>query len=110
MTVKQLAEKCSFKVLSLPDEQREIDGCYMGDLLSWVMGRAEADNVWITIMSNTNIAAVASLADVACILLAEDVELDDDIIAISKEKGINILSSPLPQYETAICVYKALQD
>lgn len=94
----------------MPDGDREIDGCYMGDLLSWVMGRANADNIWITIMTNSNIAAVASLADVSCILLAESVELDNDIIAISKEKGINILSSPLPQYETAISVYTALQE
>ena len=108
MTVKQLADKCSFKEICLPDGDREIDGCYMGDLLSWVMGRAEADNVWITIMSNSNIVAVASLADVSCILLAEGVELDDELIAISREKNINILSSSLPQYETAICVSKAI--
>ncbi len=110
MTVKQLAEKCSFRVLCIPDGDRDIDGCYMGDLLSWVMGRANADNVWITIMTNPNITAVASLADVSCILLAENVEPDNDIIEIGKEKGINILSSPLPQYETAISVYTALQE
>lgn len=110
MTVKQLAEKCSFNIICMPDGDRAIDGCYMGDLLSWVMGRANADNVWITIMTNANIAAVASLADVACVLLAEGVELDDDIIAVCMDKGINIISSPAPQYETAISVYTALQE
>lgn len=110
MTVKQLAEKCSFKVLSMPDGDREIDGCYMGDLLSWVMGRANADNVWITIMTNSNITAVASLADMSCILLAEDALPDKDVINIGMEKNINIISSPLPQYETAISVYTALQE
>lgn len=110
MTVKQLAEKCSFKVLCIPDGDREIDGCYMGDLLSWVMGRANADNVWITIMTNSNITAVASLADTACILLAEDVKIDDDVIAVAMEKNINIISSSLPQYETAVSVYTALQE
>ena len=60
MTVKEFIEKHEFQVLSLPDPDREIKGCYIGDLLSWVMGRAEADNVWITIMSNINIAAVAA--------------------------------------------------
>lgn len=108
-TVKQLAEKCGFTEICLPDGERAVEGCYMGDLLSWVMGRAEQDNVWITIMSNANIVAVASLADVACIILAEGVELDGDIIKTANEKGVNILSSDLPQYETAICMHKAIQ-
>lgn len=110
MTVKQLACECSFEEICMPDPDREIDGCYMGDLLSWVMGRANADNVWITIMSNSNITAVAALADVSCIVLAEGVELDDDIKAISMEKNINIIASPLAQYETAIKVHTALQN
>ena len=59
MTVKQLAEKYSFEVLSMPDPDKEIKGGYCGDLLSWVMGRAEASNVWLTIMTNMNIAAAA---------------------------------------------------
>ena len=48
MTVKELSEKCNFKAASMPDGDREIDGCYIGDLLSWVMGRAEENNVWLT--------------------------------------------------------------
>ena len=58
MTVAEFAEKYSMEVLSMPDPAREIKGGYMGDLLSWVMGRAKADQAWITIMSNQNIIAV----------------------------------------------------
>ena len=36
----------------MPQGEREIDGVYVGDLLSWVMGRAQSDNAWVTIMSN----------------------------------------------------------
>ena len=79
MTVNQLAG-CGFKTIALPDGDREINGVYIGDLLSWVMGRAQADNAWITIMSNINILAVASLADTACIILAEGVEVAQDVI------------------------------
>ena len=57
MTVSELAKSCEFEVVALPDD-RDVSGCYMGDLLSWVMGRAKADNAWITIMSNINIVAV----------------------------------------------------
>lgn len=108
MTVKELSEKCDFKTAALPDGGREIDGCYIGDLLSWVMGRAEADCVWITIMSNLNIIAVASLADVACIVLSEGVTVDGDIIKLANEKGINILLSDKKTYETAVDVHEAI--
>ena len=86
----------------MPEPGREINGAYVGDLLSWVMGRAQADNVWITIMSNMNVIAVASLSDVSCVLLAEDVSLDDEILNTAKQKGINILSTPLAAFETAV--------
>lgn len=108
MTVKELSEKCGFKAAALPDGGREIDGCYIGDLLSWVMGRAEADCVWITIMSNLNIIAVASLADVACIVLSEGVTVEDSIIKLAEEKGINILLSDKKTYETAVAVHEAI--
>lgn len=108
MTVKELSEKCGFKPAALPDGGREIDGCYIGDLLSWVMGRAEADCVWITIMSNLNIIAVASLADVSCIILSEGVTVEDSIIKLAEEKGVNILLSDKKTYETAVAVHEMI--
>lgn len=102
MTVHEFAAACQFNVLCCPEPERTINGVYVGDLLSWVMGRAECDNVWITIMSNINVVAVASLSDVSCVLLAEDVTFDNEVLNTAKEKGINILSTPLPAYEAAI--------
>lgn len=93
MTVSELALKMNLTPLSLPDGNREINGCYAGDLLSWVMGRARADNLWFTIMNNINVLAVASLADVAAVVLAEGVMLGDKEIEAAKAKGINVLTS-----------------
>ena len=104
MTVNQLCEKGGFDAVVLADGEREVGGCYIGDLLSWVMGRAKADDAWITIMSNVNIIAVASLADVSCVILSEGVSLDADIIETAKQKEINILYSSKPSYETAVVV------
>ena len=91
-----------FDALAMPDGDREIDGVYIGDLLSWVMGRAQMDNAWITIMSNVNVVAVASLADTSCVILAEGVDMSDDLIATANDKYVNILTSSLPIYETAV--------
>ena len=96
MTVERLAESCGFRTLALPDGERTVSGAYVGDLLSWVMGRASADNAWITIMSNINVVAVASLSDVSCVILAEDV------VKTALAKGVNLLVSDGPIYETAL--------
>ena len=61
MTVKELADALQLKTFYMEEEEREIDGVYCGDLLSWVMGKCPADAAWITIMSNQNVAAVAVL-------------------------------------------------
>ena len=108
MTVKALAEFEVFDFVSLPEPEREIEGVYIGDLLSWVMGRANASDAWITIMSNVNILAVASLADTACIILAEGVTLDDETIATAEQKGINIISTEMNMYDTAVFLSQIL--
>ncbi len=102
MTVNELSTKEGFSVIAMPDSEREIKGAYIGDLLSWVMGRAKADDAWITIMSNINIVAVASLADTACIILAEGVKLEKSVEETALSKGVNILSFDKPAYEAAV--------
>jgi predicted transcriptional regulator len=57
------------------------------------MGRAQAGDAWITIMSNVNIVAVATLADPACIVLSEGVAADEGVVAKAESVGVNILSS-----------------
>lgn len=99
MTVGELLEKDGFKTVCCPEPEREIDGVYIGDLLSWVMGKAKEGDAWITIMSNINTIAVASLKDTACIILAEDVSLDSEIIKTAEEKGVNVISSEMSAYE-----------
>ena len=101
MTVEQLKNKLELKPVVLADPEREIEGGYVGDLLSWVMGKAQSSNAWITIMSNMNIIAVASLTDVACIVLAEGVTLDENVVKTAEMKDINVLQSEKSAFELA---------
>lgn len=109
MTVEQLQSSLQLKTLCMPAPSREITGGHTGDLLSFVMGSAEEGQAWITIMSNVNVIAVATLTDVSCVILSCGVAPDDGVLERAKEKGVNLLSSSLSSFELCAAVGALLQ-
>lgn len=101
MTVYDISQKMDLKVFTMEDPEREIHGAYCGDLLSWVMGRAEFDNAWFTIMSNQNVAAVAVMAELSCVILTEGVSPDPELLEKAAREHINLLGTDLPTFEAA---------
>lgn len=99
MTAVQLRNALNCTVLAEPDPDREVSGGYAGDLLSWVMGRAQSGDAWVTIMTNRNILAVASLADTACVIVAENSTVEPDVISLAAEKGLNLYRSECTTFD-----------
>ncbi len=93
VTVAKIIDTLSLEVLHLHDPDVEISGGYCGDLLSWVMGKAGEKNLWVTIMNNINIIAVASLLEFSCIVLADDTEVSAELIKTAASRNINLLRS-----------------
>lgn len=109
MTVQELIDLFMFEpVIIAKDTTHSIDEVFCCDLLSVAMGRAPAKSAWVTVMGNMNTLAVASLADVSCIILAEDAALD----APSKEKAISqditVLKTSLPIFKAALSIHEKL--
>ena len=98
-TAAELADELKLETVNGADGKREITCGYAGDLLSWVMGRAPADCAWVTVMSNVNVIAVASLADVGCVILAENAELDEAALEKARAVGINVYRTAMPVFE-----------
>lgn len=103
MKVSDLCTLLGARVVS-GDPDREFCGVYTGDLLSRAMSRVEADSVWVTIMANINVVAVANLTDPAAIVLAEDVELQPDALAAARDNALCVLSSPMSAYEICCAI------
>ncbi len=108
MTVQNLIEQLNLKILVEGDLDREVTDCYIGDLLSWVMGRAPADSAWLTVMGNINSIAVATLADVSCIILVENAALDADAKKKAEMMDVTILLTEENSYKTAVKISKLL--
>ena len=104
MTVEQIAKELDAQIISMPDPERVPEGVYCGDLLSWVMGNSEYGNVWVTIMTNKNVLAVASLIDHSVVLICENAELDEEFISTAKDKNVNVLRCKLTNYEACVAL------
>lgn len=107
MTTFEIAKLAGFEAAVLPEQEREFSSVYCADLLSWAMGRAPADSAWCTVMGNVNAVAVASLADVAAIILCENAVLDDDAHQRAEQQGICILRTAMPAFEAGLALARA---
>ncbi len=108
MTVQDLIEKLHLKILVEGELDREVTDCYIGDLLSWVMGRAPGDSAWLTVMGNINSIAVATLADVSCIILVENAALDAEAQRKANIHGVTILQTEENSYSLAVKIHGLL--
>lgn len=89
--------------------EKEITGGYSSDLLSDVMGNAEEGQVWITLQTHKNIMAVASLKEVAAIILVKNLQPEEDVREISNETGIPILGTAMDAFTAAGKIYAMLK-
>ena len=109
MTVQQLIDTQLFQLKNAGDDlEREITVPFCCDLLSVAMGQAPSGSAWVTVMSNLNTLAVASLADVACVILAEDAQADEIFLSKAYDQGITVLATELPIFDAALAVYQKL--
>lgn len=110
MTVREMAKALQLQVLSEGDLDRPVTGGYCGDLLSWVMGHAQAGDAWFSVIGNVNAVAVCVLSDVACLVLCENAPFDEAAAARAKIEQVNILRSSRTAYELAAALEHFLEQ
>ena len=93
-----------------PPAPRPVESVFCCDLLSLAMSRARAGCAWVTVMGNVNTIAVATLADVSCVVMAEGVQLDETARARAKEQGVTVLATEEPVFEAALNIYRELES
>jgi hypothetical protein len=84
----------------------EVSGGYVSDLLSDVMAHAARGSVWITLQVHKNIVAVATLKELAAIVIVGSREPEEDAAAKAGEEGVPILTTPMTAFEVAGRLYE----
>lgn len=109
MTVADIVKALNLKVFSGNEGlSREIVGGYTSDLLSDVMGNADAGMVWITLQTHINVMAIASLKELAAIILVKNLEPEENTLEQSNSEGIPILGTSLQAFEITGKLYQLL--
>ncbi len=75
-------------------ENRSVSAGYAADLLSCVMKSAKKDWIWVTLQSHLNVVAVASLLNLAGVIITEGHRPDDDTIARAQKEGVVLMLTP----------------
>ncbi len=89
------------------DTDKEIKGCYIGDLLSLAMAKVEEGFLWITIQTNINVVAVSSLKEASCVIVADGYQIEESVKNKAEDEGVLIISTKLSSYEVASYLVKS---
>jgi len=108
MKLIEIVDKLGLKVFSNSDKLNEIEvtGGYTSDLLSDVMGNAREGQIWITLQNHKNVMAVASLKDLAAVVLVKSIKPEENFLKQSVEEGIPVLGTDRQAFEMSGELYK----
>jgi hypothetical protein len=103
MTLQEIIAKLDLTILTHPKDfsATRPTGGYASDLLSCVMAGAKPGNLWLTIQAHVNIVAVASLNDIAAIIITENASPEATVIEKANEQGVTLLVSRENTYQVA---------
>ena len=110
MKVRELVEKLNLKVYSGESGlDNEITGGYTSDLLSDVMGFAKDGQIWVTLQTHKNNMAVATLKDLAAVVLVKGFVPDNDAAEVSNKEGLPILGTDEQAFEITGKIFTLLK-
>ncbi|MEA3308195.1 MAG: DRTGG domain-containing protein [Chloroflexota bacterium] len=108
MQLKKIVAELDLKVLAGAKQlEREAQGCYIADLLSCVMAGVQPGQLWFTLQTHLNIIAIASMLEVAAIVVTEDAPIAPATVEKAMAEGVVLLSSAEPTYETVAKLIQA---
>ncbi len=106
MTVAEIKDALGAEVLGGEvDLTGEVSSAYVCDLLSWVMAKGAQGTAWVTVMNHLNVIAVATLLDMACVILPEEIKVEKETLDKAVEEGVPVLSCKKTAYEIAGILY-----
>jgi hypothetical protein len=83
----------------------EVTAGYASDLMSDVIAHARTGNLWVTLQIHQNIVAVASMNELAGVVLVNGREPEEDTVQKAETERIPIMVTQLPAFEVVGRLY-----
>jgi serine kinase of HPr protein (carbohydrate metabolism regulator) len=100
MVLREVVEALKLEILNEGAHMAApVEGGYVGDLLSDVIASGKRFDLWITVQAHENIIAVATLKDLAGVVLAKNTKPLEETMTSAAEEQVTLLRSPLTSYE-----------
>ena len=107
MTIREAAAVLGAGIIHDEYDDAELSGAYTSDLLSDVLANSKS-NVLITIQAHINTVAVATVVNIAAIIICNSRPVPEDMLTAAKEHGIAILLSRENQFVVSGKLYSLL--
>ena len=89
--------------------EKHIEGVYCGDMLSGALAEARENDLWLTVQNHKNVAAVAILKKLSCIVLSKQIQASEEMLNLCSENNIAVFQSSEDSFTTAILLYELLK-
>ena len=107
MKLREIVEALELKSpMAEPDLDRPVSGGYVSDLLSDVIANTQKGDVWITLQVHPNTIAVATLKELAAIIVIGDKAPSEAAILKAEQEGIVIFSTNLSAFDATGRLYE----
>ncbi len=98
MRLQEIIEKLSLKVLT-GTEEKDVTGVYISDMLSDVMSKAQAGNLWITVQTHKNVIAAANLIDISAVIITQGTVVPKETIDLANRFNVILLGTDDSTFE-----------
>jgi serine kinase of HPr protein (carbohydrate metabolism regulator) len=106
MKLEEIVRKLDLEVVSGEENlDREVTRGYASDLMSDVIANAGKSDIWVTLQTHLNIVAVASMKELAGIVLINGRRPEPETLKRAVQEEMPILISPLPTFEVVGRLY-----
>ena len=109
MKLREIASLLQARVLVGDSMLDEIDVayCFSADLMSDVLGRASADGILITGLTNPQAVRTADIADIKAICVVRGKMPESDTVELAKQKEIPLFTTNLTMFEACGILYQS---
>jgi len=110
MKVTQIVDALSLTVAAgTRGLDAEVTGGYSSDMLSCAMAGAAQGNLWVTLQGHLNVVAVATLNELAGVIVTEGKPISPEVLSKADDEGIPILTTRLGTFEVCGRLWELLK-